>query len=268
MTFTDEKLAELEALAAAATPGPLVTDADEPIAAETYAEVCVEDDYGSHTVATWMRCADARLLVTARSSILALIVALREAWAAHTDARKLLGEAWKVHDEVCEQRDALRSEVETHRRLITALLSGNNALRDQLEASGRAAEQIRAEMAKLAADMEVYKPSDGYWYEQMLKLLAVAPNHVSSSFVMGERKVEIVFYQEGGKTPGEVAAELRAEVERMRPVVESAREIAFVCRDGGVGRAAFMLESFAAIVDSYERGLADTGSSGGKAGGK
>jgi hypothetical protein len=94
-------------------------------------------------------------------------------------------------------------------RLVTALLAGNESLRDRLEAMDKLLNDASEEIERL-------KQPEARWYETAMKMLSVAPNHVAASFNMGGRRVEITFYNEGGKTPGEVAAELRVEVERMK----------------------------------------------------
>jgi hypothetical protein len=96
----------------------------------------------------------------------------------------------------------------TASRLITALLAGNESLRDRLEAQEKLLSDASEEIERL-------KQPEALWYETVMKMLAVAPNHVAASFNMGGRRVEITFYNEGGKTPGEVAAELRVEVAAM-----------------------------------------------------
>lgn len=104
---------------------------------------------------------------------------------------------------------------ETTKRLITALLAGNERIRDRLEA---AEAELRAAQEEIARLMQ----PEALWYETMMKMLAVAPNHVACSFDMGGRRVEICFYNDGGKTPGEVAAEHRLRVEAMQPIYDHA----------------------------------------------
>ena len=163
-------------------------------------------------------------------------------WVRRDDAEDAIAKLTK-------ERDVARAELESSRKIVTALLAGNDALRDRTEAAERLLHEASEEIERL-------KQPEALWYEHAMELMAVAPNHVAASFDMGGRRVEIVFYQAGGKTPGEVAAELREKVEAMRPVVE----VALRGRDGASDD--FLEEWLGrldAAVDAYEASLAKGG---------
>ena len=164
MTITDEELARLEALTRAATPGPWVTDADEPIAAETHAEVCFEDDYGSHTIATEMSCDDARFLMAARDAVPALVAEVRRL-AADLDlserARATMLAAVAERDALRAENERLRSELRyeaiTERATLgaerdAARLTSEELTRANL-AMARERDALRAEAAELRASL-------------------------------------------------------------------------------------------------------------------
>lgn len=101
--MTEEQLAELEALARTATPAEYCAECDRRRVVQLTEREYLE----------WERD-------RARAAVPAMAKAMRESWAAHRDARERLGEAWKAHDAVCAERDALRAEVETLRAAVKA----------------------------------------------------------------------------------------------------------------------------------------------------
>jgi hypothetical protein len=133
-------------------------------------------------------------------------------------------------------------------RLVTALLAGNESLRDRLEAMDRLLHDASEEIERL-------KQPEARWYEAAMKMLAVAPNHVAASFDMGGRRVEITFYNDGGKTPGEVAGELRVERDALLAAAPTPSDRT------ALSTAAFELKkirsSYAGMLNGFERGGAD-----------
>lgn len=155
MTITDEELARLEALTRAATPGPWVTDADEPIAAETHAEVCFEDDYGSHTIATEMSCDDARFLMAARDAVPALVAEVRRL-AADLDlserARATMLAAVAERDALRAENERLRDDMEERVRTIVSVVVADR------DAARAEAAELRASLADAVAKITRMEP--------------------------------------------------------------------------------------------------------------
>ncbi len=157
MTISDDDLSTWEQLASAATPGQWVSDCDEPLAAETYAEVCVEDDYGSHSIATEMTCADARFLMAARDAMPRLCDRVQELEGAQILNRNAIRLQREAREAVEAERDALRRRYEDCSAKNERLVSELTAVAGERDALRAEASELRASLADAVGKIEVMR---------------------------------------------------------------------------------------------------------------
>lgn len=165
MTITEEDLARLEALAQAATPGPMhSTDTSvwSPIT-----EVARCRDYNPNGLA------DARFFAAARDAVPALVAEVRR---LHKQVRGVEIDWHNICDQLSSalaERDALRAELAEEKRYLLADEERRKLTGDALAAEAEAAE-LRASLADAVGKIARMEPL----LQRCVQVIqAVAPDH-------------------------------------------------------------------------------------------